>query len=190
MSFRNPFIAITIALAACALAAEPRAGEMRVWTSAEGGMTLEGEFVKLEGGMIEAFMARTGINGIFSIDIDGVRFDLFFHFDEADRLREIALQSSAYERGEYDKSLKGAWERLRGSFVLKFGQPTLSTGFPKASQISEGVSMSSDIWEQEKRPLYLGTGMVEGKVSCVLRSSRDQYIAPEPEGDVDAPPAS
>jgi hypothetical protein len=252
-----------VGLACALLLTGTCAGEIRVWTSAEGGKTLEGEFVKLdggtislkrrdgtdlvfaldklsladrvharelaekmaasaataaaakdavkaditvfsqfkfgetrkevqemlkknsglEGGMVEAFMARTGINGIFYIDLDGVRFDLYFDFNDSDRLREISLQSSSYEPGDYNSALKSAWGRLRSGFILRYGEPTLATGYPAASQISEGVSMSSDIWELSDRHMYLGTGMVEGQVSCVLRCSKEKYVSPEAESE-------
>ncbi len=257
----KPISRSLVLLTCAALLTGPCAGEMRVWTSAEGGKTLEGEFVKLdggtislkrkdgtdlvfaldklsladrvharelaermaagaataaaakdavkadltvfsqfkfgetrkevqellkknsalEGGMVEAFMARTGINGIFYIDLDGIRFDLYFDFNDSDRLREISLQSASYDPGDYNGALKSAWGRLRSGFIIRYGEPTLATGYPAASQISEGVSMSSDIWELSDRHMYLGTGMTEGRVTCVLRCSGEKYVAPEPE---------
>ena len=67
---------------------------------------------------------------------------------------------------------------IRNSFNSRYGEPKLTTGFPKKSVIGEGVAMSSDIWEVGKKHFYLGTGQIDGKVSCVLRCGAEPYVTP------------
>jgi hypothetical protein len=138
----------------------------------------------LTGGVADALKGRVGLSGAYFISIDGIRYDLHFEFDGNERLTEMSLQSDPYEPDEYDSSMKKAWSRLRESFIASYGDPTETTGFPPRKVITEGVAMSSDLWNLGgSRHIYLGTGMIDGKVSCVLRCSNKKYAAPvsEPE---------
>ena len=133
----------------------------------------------LTGGVADALKGRVGLSGAYFVSIDGIRYDLHFEFDGNDRMTEMSLQSDPYEPDEYDSSMKKAWNRLRESFIASYGDPADTTGFPPKNVITEGVAMSSDLWSLVgDRHIYLGTGMIEGKVSCVLRCSNKKYTAP------------
>lgn len=138
---------------------------------------------ELKGGVADALRGRVGLSGAYFVMLDGMRYDLHFEFSESDRLTEVSLQSDPFEPTEYDGSLKAAWTRLRSSFVSRYGEPpeNRQNGYPERSVIKEGVSMSSDLWDLAGRYLYLGTGMMDGKVSCVLRCSNKSYVPPEAE---------
>ncbi len=135
----------------------------------------------IQGGIHDIFLARTGINGLYFVSIEGERFDLFFEWDEDERLKEIVLQSSPFNPGDYDTSLKKTWQRLRNNFCTRYGEPQNTTGFPKNSMLVEGGAMSSDIWELgTKKHFYLGTGRKDGKASCVLRCGAEPYVVSKP----------
>jgi len=138
---------------------------------------------ELKGGVAEALRGRVGLSGAYFVELDGMRYDLHFNFDQNDRLTELSLQSDPFDPGDYDTSLKAAWNRLRSSFVSRYGEPpeNRQNGFPKRSVITEGAAMSSDLWQVGDRHLYLGTGMIEGKVSCVLRCSNKTYVPEDSE---------
>jgi len=131
----------------------------------------------LQGGVNEILRGRTGLNDMYYIELDEVRYGLFFEFDEvADGLTEVSLQSQGYTAEEYDTSLKEAWISIQKRLAAENGKPAMEGVYPAKSVITEGVSMSTGIWKSKKGEIFLGIGQNEGKFSVVVRTRKEPYL--------------
>ena len=130
----------------------------------------------IEGGVNEFFKNRMGMNGIFFVKIDGVRYDFFFEFGDNDRLKEISLRSSAFNRSQYRGKLQNNWRKLRSALVASLGSPAMSTELPAPEKLEVNMAQSTDIWDKFGRGYYLGVGNADGGITCVFRSRRESYL--------------
>lgn len=132
----------------------------------------------LRGGVNEILRGRTGLNGMYFIEPGGVKYPLYFDFGEdAEALVEVSLQSAGFSQDEYDSKLKESWTMLRKSLEAKYGEPALRGAFPDKSTITEGLSMSTDVWKTEHGEVYVGIGQTDGSFSCVIRIREKGFLA-------------
>ncbi len=131
----------------------------------------------LQGGVNEILRGRTGLNDMYYIELDEVRYGLFFAFDEvSDGLTEVSLQSQGFTAEEYDTALKEACTSIQKRLEAENGKPALDGVYPAKSVVTEGVSLSTGIWKSKKGEIFLGIGQNEGKFSVVIRTRKEPYL--------------
>jgi hypothetical protein len=134
----------------------------------------------LKGGVNEILRGRTGLNDMYFIELDEVRYGLFFDFDEdSDGLKEVSLQSQGYTAEEYETALKEAWTSIQKRLEAENGKAAMESTYPAKSVITEGVSMSTGIWKSKKGEIFLGIGQNEGKFSVVVRTRKEPFLTPQ-----------
>jgi hypothetical protein len=123
----------------------------------------------VKAGLAGTLQGRTGLNGIYSIDLAGARWAYFLGWDAAERLAEASLHGPEDPPGDYETKTHALWEKARALMVASHGEPMHSPGFAELERIAEGRSEFSDVWQIGEEYLYLGTGRLDGRLCCVLR---------------------
>jgi len=129
---------------------------------------------ELTGGLPKELLGRTGLNGVYSVQVAGDTFQLFFGFDEADRLSDVSLHGAPLDAAEFDKAVRKSWAKARQILLAQFGAPSLALGYPDSSSFAADQVMFSDWWLDAKGNHALGIGRTDDKLMVVIRLTNQQ----------------
>lgn len=112
----------------------------------------------LEQGVGEAFMGRTGLNGVYRTrkKIGGLQCELYFDWTGGDTLKEISIQTQAVPTDVYVNRLKGTWEELAEILTTLHGKPVQAGEFPKLADLNSDTFMPSHLWKVKGGTALLG----------------------------------
>ena len=115
------------------------------------------------------YIARTGLNGIYKCKarISGLVCQLYFNWDQHDRLIEITLRSETLNADRYKTDLKQAWSDAGALFAKVYHKPKQEAPYPDPSSFGQHKMMISHVWESDDGvTIYMGSGM--DKNTCFL----------------------
>ena len=129
---------------------------------------------ELTGGLPKELLGRTGLNGVYSVQVAGQSFHLFFGFDETDRLTDVSLHGAPLDAAEFDQAARKSWAKARQILLAQFGAPGLTLGYPDSNSFAADQVMFSDWWLDGKGNHALGIGKTDHKLMVVIRLTNQQ----------------
>lgn len=113
----------------------------------------------LEAGIGDAFMGRTGLNGVYRTrkKIGGLQCELYFDWTGGDTLKEISVQTQSVPKDVYVNRLKGTWEELAEILTTLHGKPVQAGGFPKLEDLNSDTFLPSHLWKLKGGTALLGS---------------------------------
>lgn len=133
-----------------------------------------GSCKELTGGLPKELLGRTGLNGVYSVQVAGQSFHLFFGFDETDRLTDVSLHGAPLDAAEFDQAARKSWAKARQILLAQFGAPGLTLGYPDSNSFAADQVMFSDWWLDGKGNHALGIGKTDDKLTLVIRLTNQQ----------------
>lgn len=111
----------------------------------------------------EAFIGRSGLNGIFSTrqKIGDLSASLYFDWSPAGTLKELSLQTEAVSKEEYKTRIEPSWKAFIELLSMLYGQPQQKGLLPQLQTLSAGSFFPSHLW------------LLEGDGSALLGTARD-----------------
>ena len=112
--------------------------------------------------MNEAYIARTGLNGVYQtklpVGID--RFELFFNFNGGTKLRAIdCYAKKAYTEDEFDSMLRSAYKNMVNDLVAQYGKPINHPGWLSPELIPVGGMRYLHDIKLENSNVYISAGI-------------------------------
>lgn len=130
-----------------------------------------GKIPGVKGSLPPELLGRTGLNGIFSVTIAGIPWAYYFGWSANDTLTDISLHGPA-QAPDAGAAVADHAARLRKLLTAQFGDPLMTVPFPAMDSLGEGKSFLCEAWQNDDRYIYLGAGKIDGKISCVLRCTK------------------
>ncbi len=108
----------------------------------------------------ESMIARVGLNGSFSTtrELAGLKFALYFDWNDSSGLKEITYRSDALPNSSYDQRLKSTWDYAINLISAIYGKASNAGEYPKRSEITKGSIQFSHEWKTRNGYIYLGIG--------------------------------
>lgn len=134
----------------------------------------------VEGEVVEALLARTGMDGIYRTThkIGGLQCSLFFEWTRGGYLREVSLRTKGLEKKEYDRALHSNWKEWIQLLTQLHGRPRQDGEYPHIDELDDGLVLGSHLWHtQNGHSVILGTGQDGRRYSVVVRIT-SEYIKP------------
>jgi hypothetical protein len=106
----------------------------------------------------EAFVARTGLNGIFRTrkKIGGLDASLFFDWTESGELKEITLQTAPLPASALDDQLTPCWKDFITLLTTLHGKPFNANNQLDIAPIADGAMSGTHLWKLD----HTGTAML------------------------------
>ena len=126
---------------------------------------------RVENTVPKTMFARVGLNGTFKIKkyLHGVKFSLFFDWNENGKLNEITLRSDAIDQGEFNSTLSKAFKSANKLITEVYGPAVMTNPMPKNNQISDGKTLNSHLWHVGDGTLLMGVAKDQGKLHLSIR---------------------
>jgi len=128
----------------------------------------------------DAFMGRTGLNGIYKTrqKIGGLHCELFFDWTANETLSEIMLQTQGQDAEVYSTQLKETWAQLVELMGALHGKPVQAGGYPGIRQVKDDMFLPSHLWKlQNGGSALLGVSMQGGRYLVVVRFTTEKVQA-------------
>lgn len=103
----------------------------------------------VEGPPSEAFLARTGLNGVFKTKqtFGGQNFSLNFNYDASGGLRDVVFYArNKFRAAHYDTKLKSSYKAMLVSLTAKFGEPMNMPEWIAQDSLTEGHILYMHMW--------------------------------------------
>ena len=120
----------------------------------------------------EAFIGRSGLNGIFRTrqKIGGLDGFLYFDWTESGKLNELTLQTETLPVANYKSQLEPSWKEFVELLSMLYGKPVQKGPMPSAASVPDGAFAPSHFWELESGGgALLGTARDGEKYQLVVR---------------------
>ncbi|WP_143158841.1 hypothetical protein [Rubritalea squalenifaciens] len=126
---------------------------------------------RLEVTVPETMFGRVGLNGSFKIkkDLNGLKFSLFFDWDETGGLKEVTLRSEDVGPSDYNSKLKEYYSDASDLITRIYGSPIMSNDMPPRKDINPGAIMNSHLWHPGEGSLMLGVAHAKDKYYVSIR---------------------
>ncbi len=131
----------------------------------------------VEGEVVEALLARTGMNGIYRTkgDIGGLRCRLYFEWTSGKNLREISFQTDPLAEETYGEALHDNWLEWIKVLSMFHGKPVQDGDYPDINDLEDGLTLGSHIWyTKDGHSVILGTGQNGSRYSVVVRITSER----------------
>lgn len=118
----------------------------------------------------EAFIGRSGLNGVFRTRKKVGELDAFLYFDwtEAGKLKELNVQTAPRPDTAYKTELEPSWTQFIELLGALYGKPAHKGPMPPIASLTEGALVPSHFWNLETGgTALLGTAR-EGKQYQVI----------------------
>lgn len=104
------------------------------------------QFVELA--VDEAFIGRTGLNGVFRTrkKIGGLNAALYFDWTPSGELKELTLQTPTLPASDYQTLLMPSWQEFIPLLTTLYGKPVHQGSFPTMNSIAAGSFSPSHLW--------------------------------------------
>lgn len=123
----------------------------------------------------EAFIGRSGLNGVFKTRQKIGSLDGFLYFDwtEAGKLKELTLQTEPRPETDYKSELEPSWKQLIELLSTLYGKPAQKGPLPPVASLADGSFAPSHLWNIESGGCaMLGTAREGSKYQVVVRFSQ------------------
>ncbi|MEO5914270.1 MAG: hypothetical protein ABIS50_08565 [Luteolibacter sp.] len=120
----------------------------------------------------EAFLGRSGLNGVFFTrqKIGKVKASLYFDWTDDGSLKELTLQTELLPDTAYKSDLEPTWTAMVELLSTLYGQPVQKGPMPAMSSLSDGTFSPSHLWALESGGgALLGTARDGKKYQLVVR---------------------
>jgi hypothetical protein len=120
----------------------------------------------------EAFLGRTGLNGVFRTrkKIGGLDASLYFDWTGDDKLKEVTLQTETVPLADYQAKIAPSWKEFVSLLTTLYGQPAQKGTLPNPSSLGDGSFTPSHLWLLESGgSALLGTARDGNKFQLVVR---------------------
>lgn len=120
----------------------------------------------------EAFIGRSGLNGIFRTrqKIGGLSGFLYFDWAEAGTLKELTLQTETVPASAYKTQLEPSWSEFTVLLNTLYGKPVQKGKLPSKESIPDGSFFPSHLWKLETGgSALLGTARDGDNYQVVVR---------------------
>jgi hypothetical protein len=119
----------------------------------------------------EAFIGRSGLNGVFKTRAKIGTLDGFLYFDwtEAGKLKELTLQTDTRPDTGYKTDLEPGWKQLGELLTELYGKPLQKGPMPGLSSLTDGMFSPSHMWKIEGGSALLGTARDGTRYQVVVR---------------------
>lgn len=126
---------------------------------------------RIENTAPDTMFGNVALNGSFLVkkELSGLRFALFFNWDDDGGLNEITLRSTGVEEQQFSEKLKPAFKQAGALIKEVYGNPVASNAMPSSSDIDEGVIINSHLWHVGGGSLLMGVAQQEGKYQLSIR---------------------
>lgn len=131
----------------------------------------------------DAFMGRTGLNGIYKTrqKIGGLNCELFFDWTANETLSEIMLQTQGQDAEVYPTQLKETWAQLAELMGALHGKAVQAGGYPNIRQVKDDMFLPSHLWKMANGgSALLGVSMQGGRYLVVVRFTTEKVQAALP----------
>ena len=128
-------------------------------------------------GVDEAFLGRTGLNGIFKCKsrLAGLDYHLYFNWNANGGLNEITLRSNELDMARYRDELRQAWQEAELLFERVYGAATQKAPYPDLTALVENSMLITHVWQQQPNEcILLGTGRHKGKCFMFIRFANER----------------
>ncbi|RYD62183.1 MAG: hypothetical protein EOP83_15255 [Verrucomicrobiaceae bacterium] len=128
----------------------------------------------------DAFMGRTGLNGIYKTrqKIGGLHCELFFDWTANETLNEIMLQTQGQDAEAYPTQMKETWSQLVELLGAIHGKPIQAGGYPNIRQVKDDMFLPSHLWKMSNGgSALLGVSMQGGRYLVVVRFTTEKVQA-------------
>ncbi|NJR41621.1 MAG: hypothetical protein HC767_02100 [Akkermansiaceae bacterium] len=130
----------------------------------------------------EAFIGRTGLNGIFQTrkKIGGLTASLYFDWNETGNLKELNLQTDSLPLAAYKTQLEPCWKECIELLTSLYGDPQQRGAMTPINSLTNGAFFPSHYWELTKGgAVLLGTAREGSTCQVVVRFSEKKPIVVE-----------
>ncbi|GAA5119792.1 hypothetical protein JIN84_21265 [Luteolibacter yonseiensis] len=119
----------------------------------------------------EAFIGRSGLNGVFKTRAKIGALDGFLYFDwtEAGKLKELTLQTDLRPESDYKSVLEPGWKQLGELLTGLYGKPLQKGPLPGVTSLTDGMFSPSHLWKIEGGSALLGTARDGARYQLVVR---------------------
>ncbi|MES2657752.1 MAG: hypothetical protein V4689_03990 [Verrucomicrobiota bacterium] len=120
----------------------------------------------------EAFLGRSGLNGVFFTrqKIGKVKASLYFDWTETGKLKELTLQTELLPDTAYKSDLEPTWAAMVELLSTLYGKPVQKGPMPTMASLGDGTFFPSHLWELEGGgAALLGTAREGKKYQLVVR---------------------
>ncbi len=120
----------------------------------------------------EAFLGRSGMNGVFKTrqKIGKLSGFLYFDWTEAGKLKELTLQTETIAASAYRSDLEPSWNEFVELLSTLYGQPIQKGPLAHPETIASGAFAPSHFWNLEGGgSALLGTAREGNKYQLVVR---------------------
>jgi hypothetical protein len=125
----------------------------------------------------EAFIGRSGLNGVFRTrqKIGGQFASLYFDWTGDNQLKEITLQTDPVPSSDRDAHLTPCWKGLIGLINTLHGKPIVSDTQIRFSSVPDGAFSPTHLWKLETGgSAQLGAARDGDKYQIVVRFTKDE----------------
>lgn len=125
--------------------------------------------------MDEAFLGRSGLNGVFRTRQKIGALDGFLYFDwtNTGKLKELNLQTEARPNTAYKTELEPSWKKFVELLTTLYGKPVQNGPLPAMASLSDGTFSPSHLWNIGSGGCaLLGTAREGSKFQVVVRFSQ------------------
>jgi hypothetical protein len=123
----------------------------------------------------EAFLGRSGLNGVFRTRQKIGTLDGFLYFDwtENGQLKELNLQTEPRPDTAYKTELEPSWQKFVELLTTLYGKPVQKGPLPPMASLSDGTFFPSHLWNIESGGCaLLGTAREGSRFQVVVRFSQ------------------
>ncbi len=132
--------------------------------------------------MDEAFIGRSGLNGIFRTrkKIGKVTASLYFDWTDAGKLKELTLQTDKIPADSYESDFGPSWSALIKLMSSIYGTASTEGPMPSMQSIPDGSFLPSHFWKLENGcSALLGTAREGKQYQLVVRFTEKKVEAVE-----------
>jgi len=126
----------------------------------------------------EAFLGRTGLNGVFRTreKIGGLDAMLFFDWDDDGGLKEITLQTTAVSAAKFNEQLKPCWKEFIKLLTSLHGKPVNANDSLMLSAIPDGGMAATHMWKLPKTgAALLGAAREGDQYQIAIRFTQKKF---------------
>ncbi len=125
----------------------------------------------------EAFIGRTGLNGIFKTrkKIGGLTAAIYFDWSDMGNLKELSLQTDSLPLAAYKTQLQPCWSEFVELLTSLYGAPKQNGAMTPATSLTDGAFFPSHYWEiTDGGYALLGTARAGDDYQVVVRFSEEK----------------
>ncbi len=119
-------------------------------------------------------LGRIGLNGSYTTinELEGLKFSLYFGWNDSSGLKEINYRSDAMAPHSYDGLLKEKWDYAYHLISAIYGKAANVGDYPLRSDVTPDLIHFSHEWKTSSGYIYLGVGQQDNNYSLNITFSQ------------------